>query len=102
MTSMQHKGHRRGVHRIIRFNEALFGSQTNRAKSTTTNLTYLMIHHLLRLTVLVLCLVGCFAQIITIMNIFFSYPAIVFVDLHQMEKLLLPAITICNDNRFVT
>ena len=89
-----------GIHSIIRFNEAIFGNQI-RSDKTGTNLTYLVIHHFLRLIILVLCLIGCFAQILTIMNIFFNYPAIVFVDLHPMKRLLLPAITICNDNRLV-
>ena len=87
----------KGVNMVVAVSEAIFGAQGLNAHNASS--TYLIVHYVLRLTVLVLCLLGCFVQIGTIMSIFFSYPAIVFVDLHQMEKLLLPGITICNENR---
>ena len=68
--------------------------------SDSTRITYLIIHHVLRLLVLILCIIGCMVQIISIVNIFFGYPAIVFVNIHQMDRLTLPGITICNNNRF--
>ena len=89
---------RKGVDMLITLSEAIFGSHAAINSSNSSSL-YLIIHYILRLIVLVLCLLGCFVQIGTIMSIFFNYPAIVFVDLHPMEKLLLPSMTICNDNR---
>lgn len=105
----------KGLERILKFNQNLFGDQklitnnkysntlitSNNIQSDSSRVTYLIVHHLLRLIVLILCIIGCMVQIISIINIFFSYPAIVFVDIHQMERLTLPGITICNNNRFV-
>jgi len=87
----------KGVGMIVAVSEAIFGSQGFKGRQDSS--TYLIVHYVLRLAVLILCLLGCFVQIGTIMSIYFSYPAIVFVDLHQMDKLLLPGMTICNENR---
>ena len=89
---------RHGANLIVSLSEAIFGNQS----SKHTSPAYLLTHYLLRLIILILCLVGCFFQIGTIVHMYFSYPAIVFVDIHPMEKLLLPAFTICNENRFAT
>lgn len=72
----------------------------NRINLSRSELIYAIIHYALRTIILVACILGCFAQIGAIINLFFSYPTYVFVDLKQMEKLLLPAITLCNENRF--
>ncbi|UXI15550.1 hypothetical protein NH340_JMT01493 [Sarcoptes scabiei] len=82
---------------ILDLNQSNGIDQTNQTPSTS--LTYLIVHHILRTLVLAVCIFGCMGQIISIMNIFFNYPAIVFVDLHQMERLTLPGITVCNNNR---
>ncbi|XP_027194316.2 uncharacterized protein LOC113789029 [Dermatophagoides pteronyssinus] len=108
------KSKSKGLERILKFNQNLFGDQklitnnkysntliTSNIQSDSSRVTYLIVHHLLRLIVLILCIIGCMVQIISIINIFFSYPAIVFVDIHQMERLTLPGITICNNNRIV-
>ncbi|KAH9521784.1 amiloride-sensitive sodium channel [Dermatophagoides farinae] len=104
-----------GLQKILKFNQNLFGDRTPRNSqavimadndnnnriniSDSTRITYLIIHHVLRLLVLILCIIGCMVQIISIVNIFFGYPAIVFVNIHQMDRLTLPGITICNNNR---
>lgn len=76
---------------LVTLSEAIFGKQAI-INSANTSSVYMIVHYLLRLAILVLCLVGCFAQIITIVRLFFNYPAIVFVDLHPMEKLHLPSV----------
>lgn len=97
-TQKNKKKKKGGVAMLVSLSEAIFGRHAAINSGNSSSL-YLIVHYLLRLIVLVLCLIGCFAQIGTIMSIFFNYPAIVFVDLHPMEKLLLPSMTICNDNR---
>ena len=97
MLSKWTRSESRGVGMLVTLSETIFGKQAINARNSSS--AYLLVHYVLRLIVLVLCLLGCFVQIGTIMSLYFNYPAIVFVDLHTMEKLLLPAITICNENR---
>ncbi len=60
-----------------------------------------MLRYLLKALVMCLCLIGCLWQICLILKLYFSYPAINLVNVENMNNLLLPGITICNNNRFV-
>ncbi|XP_054154245.1 acid-sensing ion channel 1C-like [Oppia nitens] len=49
--------------------------------------------------VVVGCVLGCAYQCIAILNLFFSFPSIVFVYVTTMDQLELPGVTLCNSNR---
>ena len=56
--------------------------------------------YLIRTLFTVLCLMGCLYQIITLCIQFFEYPTIVIIEKKSMDNLFIPAITLCNDNRY--
>ncbi len=79
--------------------EMLKKNQNSSEKDISSNL---MLRYLLKALVTCLCLFGCFWQITQILRLYFSYPTNVYVNVRNMEKLQLPGITLCNNNRFVT
>lgn len=46
-----------------------------------------------------LCALGCFYEIVSLINIYLSYPTTVYSFVEIMDTLQLPAISICNNNR---
>ena len=56
--------------------------------------------YVFKLVVMVGCVLGCAWQCIAILNLFFSFPSIVFVYVETMDQLFLPGITLCNSNRY--
>ncbi len=78
--------------------EMLNKNQISSEKDISINL---MLHYLLKALVTCLCLFDCFWQISQILTHYFSYPTSVYINVRNMEKLQLPGITLCNNNRFV-
>lgn len=72
-------------------------SVSENAKFTSNS----MLHYFLKALVMCICLLGCMWQIASIIKLYFAYPTTVFVNVQNMEKLQLPGITLCNNNRFV-
>lgn len=58
-----------------------------------------IVHYVLKVVAYGLCAFGCFYQVVSIVNIYFSFPTTVFSFVKTMETLQLPAISICNNNR---
>jgi hypothetical protein len=79
--------------------EMLKKNQNSSDKNINSNL---MLNYMLKALVTCLCLFGCFWQIAQILRLYFSYPTTVYVNVSNMDKLRLPGITLCNNNRFVT
>lgn len=44
------------------------------------------------------CAIGCAYQVISIINLYFSFPTTVFSFIEIMDRLELPAITLCTNN----
>ena len=57
------------------------------------------VHYTLKAIAYVLCAVGCFYQVVSILNLYFSFQTTVFSFVENMDRLELPAISICNNNR---
>ena len=55
--------------------------------------------YVFKLIVVMACTLGCGYQCISILNMFFSFPSIVFVYVETMDQLQLPGVTLCNSNR---
>ena len=68
---------------------------------TDINSHYNCWQYVFKLIVIIGCALGCGWQCISILNLFFSFPSIVFVYVETMDQLELPGITLCNSNRFV-
>ena len=62
--------------------------------------SYKYCHYIFKLLVMIVCSLGCAWQCISILNLFFNFPSIVFVYVETMDQLLLPGITLCNSNRY--
>jgi nitrate reductase gamma subunit len=73
-------------------------SVNKNAKYRTSNS---LLDYFLKAIVMCICLLGCMWQIASIIKLYFAYPATVFVNVQNMEKLQLPGVTLCNNNRFV-
>ena len=58
--------------------------------------------YVFKLIVIVVCVLGCAWKWISILNLFFSFPSIVFVYVETMNQLQLPGITLCNSNRYLS
>jgi hypothetical protein len=85
----------------IEMSRFLKSPNSNDAENDKQTISNSLLHHLVKVIVMCLCLMGCFWQIALILKLYLSYPATVFVSVRNMPKLQLPGITLCNNNRFV-
>lgn len=60
-----------------------------------------IISYSLKFIAYTLCAIGCFYQVISIFNLYFSFPTTVFSFVEIMESLELPAISFCTNNRLM-
>lgn len=58
-----------------------------------------VLHYVLKTVAYGLCAIGCLYQVASILNIYFSYPSLVFSFVEIMDTLTLPAISLCSNNR---
>lgn len=58
-----------------------------------------IILYLLKIIAYGLCALGCFYQVVSILDLYFSFPTTVFSLIEIMDTLELPGISICTNNR---
>ena len=64
-------------------------------------ITTILFFYVLKIAAYTICAIGCFYQVVSILNLYLSFPTTVFSFVEIMDTLELPAISICTNNRIM-